>query len=574
MDSLTTLKQVFGYEAFRPGQETLVDALLSGRDALGVMPTGAGKSVCYQVPALMKDGTALVISPLISLMKDQVSALVAAGVPAAYLNSSLTQRQMDTALQRAREGRYRVIYVAPERLDTPAFRALARAGEISLIAVDEAHCVSQWGQDFRPSYLRIADFIASLPRRPPGGAFTATATDRVREDIVRLLGLRDPVTTVTGFDRPNLFFDVIPVKKGRADVLLTLLEDLRGQSGIIYCATRKNVEKVCDTLRAHGYPAVRYHAGLEEKERRENQEAFQYDRAGIMVATNAFGMGIDKSNVNFVIHYNMPKSLEEYYQEAGRAGRDGEPAVCAVLFSGSDAITNRHLILSGERNPDLTEAEQRTIRSAELDRLRAMTRYCESTRCLREVILRYFGQPMPGPCSGCAVCMPGRFPAALAVAAGEKKPAVRAASGQSKKEKPPAVPEGDAALFEKLRALRGEIARARNVPAYVICHDSTLRSMAALRPATPEALLQVYGMGERKARDIGPAFLAAINGDRPAAEAAQAEPEPPAPDLSAQIRAAWETGCSSEYIAARLGLTRPEVLIRLEDMGALGRNQA
>ncbi len=583
MDSLSILKQVYGYDSFRPGQEALVNALLEGWDALGIMPTGAGKSVCYQVPALMRPGTALVISPLISLMKDQVGALVANGVPAAYLNSSLTPRQMDLALERAREGRYRVIYVAPERLDTAAFRSLAQSREISLIAVDEAHCVSQWGQDFRPSYLRIADFIASLPQRPPVGAFTATATARVRQDIVRLLGLQAPVTEITGFDRPNLFFHVQPVTRGRNDVLLTLLSELQGQNGIIYCATRKNVEMVCNKLVERGYPAVRYHAGLEEAERRENQEAFQYDRASVMVATNAFGMGIDKSNVNFVIHYNMPKSVEEYYQEAGRAGRDGEPAVCTILYAKSDIITNRQLILSGEPNPELTPEERQAVRSRDLERLQAMIRYCESAGCLRESILRYFGQPMRTPCTGCAVCAPGRFPETAAVAEGRKSAPRSGSAGKAKSEKPETVTQADSDLYEKLRATRLEIARARNVPAYVICHDSTLRSMAALRPRTRESLLAVYGMGERKAADIGPAFLAVIGGEAAETPPTDPAPEPPqpaapeprqetAPDggrLHHKIAAAWQAGQSSADIAKVFGITRGEVLETLEDLGML-----
>ena len=344
MQAQETLRKYFGHEAFRPGQEVMVNALTHHRDALGVMPTGAGKSMCYQVPALMMPGVAIVISPLISLMADQVAALKSAGVPAAYLNSSLTPRQMEElAMQRARQGAYKIIYVAPERLETPSFQAMAQSMPISLLAVDEAHCVSQWGQDFRPVYLRIADFVDSLPTRPVMGAFTATATERVRQDIIRLLRLQNPETVTTGFDRPNLYFEVIR-PKNRDAALMDILRRKRGESGIVYCATRKAVEQVCDNLIRAGIDATRYHAGLSDEERKENQEKFQYDTCPVMVATNAFGMGIDKSNVRFVIHYQMPRSMEAYYQEAGRAGRDGEAAECILLYNGSDIFTAKWMI--------------------------------------------------------------------------------------------------------------------------------------------------------------------------------------------------------------------------------------
>ena len=346
MQAQETLRKYFGHEAFRPGQEVMVNALTHHRDALGVMPTGAGKSMCYQVPALMLPGVSIVISPLISLMADQVAALKSAGVPAAYLNSSLTPRQMDLAMQRARQGAYKIIYVAPERLETPSFQAMAQSMPISLLAVDEAHCVSQWGQDFRPVYLRIADFVDSLPTRPVMGAFTATATERVRQDIIRLLRLQNPETVTTGFDRPNLYFEVIR-PKNRDAALMDILRRKRGESGIVYCATRKAVEQVCDKLIRAGIDATRYHAGLSDEERKENQEKFQYDTCPVMVATNAFGMGIDKSNVSFVIHYNMPKSLESYYQEAGRAGRDGSCGECILLYASGDVQTARFLIQNG-----------------------------------------------------------------------------------------------------------------------------------------------------------------------------------------------------------------------------------
>ena len=388
------LKTYFGYDAFRGGQEAVIDALFSGRDALAIMPTGAGKSVCYQIPALLLPGITLVISPLVSLMRDQVTALVQMGVPAAFLNSSLTFRQYLLALDRAKEGRYKIIYAAPERLETESFRSFAQAADISLVAVDEAHCISQWGQDFRPSYLKIADFVSALPRRPVVAAFTATATARVQEDIALRLGLRDPVRVVTGFDRPNLYFDVQRPGRRKLQALLALLEGRRGKSGIIYCATRSKVERVCEALEAQGFSATRYHAGLEEAERRNNQDDFQYDRRQIMVATNAFGMGIDKSNVSFVIHYNMPKNLESYYQEAGRGGRDGEPADCILLYSDGDVATAKVLLSRDGQGPD----------PQELERLGAMVDYCKTAECLRGRILAYFGQPHPDRCGNCGSC--------------------------------------------------------------------------------------------------------------------------------------------------------------------------
>ena len=403
MNALETLRHYFRHSAFRPGQQPLVEALLSGRDALGVMPTGAGKSMCYQVPALMLPGVTLVVSPLISLMKDQVAALIQAGVPAAYLNSSLTQSQMNTAMRRAAQGQYKIIYVAPERLGSMDMAVLVQQIDISLVAVDEAHCVSQWGQDFRPSYLTIARFIESLPQRPPVGAFTATATERVREDIVRLLALSDPFCAVTGFDRANLFFDVLEPKDKTAFVV-DYVKRHEGQSGIIYCATRKSVEAVCQSLQARGLPATRYHAGLEDEERRRNQDDFVFDRAPVMVATNAFGMGIDKSNVSYVLHYNMPKNLESYYQEAGRAGRDGERAECILLFSPGDVQTARFLLRGGEENEALTPEEREEVYRQDLRRLDQMTGYCHTDTCLRAYILGYFGERQEGPCGNCGRC--------------------------------------------------------------------------------------------------------------------------------------------------------------------------
>ena len=402
LDKLGVLKKFFGHSAFRAGQEALIDASLAGRDVMGIMPTGGGKSVCYQVPALLLPGVTLVISPLISLMADQVAALTECGVPAAFVNSSLSAAQQQRVFDRTRAGAYKLLYVAPERLEMAEFRALACGLDIPLLAVDEAHCISQWGQDFRPSYRGIADFIAALPRRPAVAAFTATATAEVQEDIVSLLDLRDPLRSVTGFDRPNLYFDV-QRPKNKLDTAVELVRARRDRSGIIYCATRSNVERVSAALCARGIAATRYHAGLPEAERRANQEDFQFDRKTVMVATNAFGMGIDKSNVSYVLHYNMPKSLEAYYQEAGRAGRDGEAAECILLYSPGDAATARILIEHSEGSR-LSPEEQDAVRAQDYARLRTMEDYCRTGDCLRGKILDYFGQSHPAECGNCGNC--------------------------------------------------------------------------------------------------------------------------------------------------------------------------
>ena len=383
----------FGYDAFRPGQEAVVSALLSGRDVLAVMHTGAGKSVCYQVPAVVMEGMALVVSPLVSLMADQVRAVQEAGIRGAYLNSTLAPGQQAEVLRRAAEGAYDLMYVAPERLADPRFAEFARTARLALIAVDEAHCVSQWGQDFRPSYLSIGQFIAELPVRPPVAALTATATDLVRRDIVRLLGLRDAACTVTGFDRPNLRFAVERREpKQKLARLDAFIDERRAESGIVYCAKRATVEEVCDHLRERGIAATRYHAGLTAEERERNQRAFVNDTAPVMVATNAFGMGIDKSNVSYVVHYNMPGSVEAYYQEAGRAGRDGSPAECLLLWCDGDIATGRFFIEQESTHEGLTAEEAEVVRASRRRMLESMVGYCYTTGCLRAYILRYFGE--------------------------------------------------------------------------------------------------------------------------------------------------------------------------------------
>ena len=416
MDLELILKQYFGHDAFRPGQRALIEALLSGRDAVGVMPTGGGKSICYQLPALTLGGVTLVISPLISLMKDQVTLLRDSGIPAACVNSAQSAEENREALYRAEKGGCKLLYVAPERLSTEAFQRFARAAEIALVAVDEAHCVSQWGQDFRPSYLDIAAFVEALPRRVPVGAFTATATERVKQDIEALLKLRDPVRVTTGYDRPNLFFEVARPRR-KADALIAFLKPRRDQSGIVYCATRKAVEEVCQSLIRQGFAATRYHAGLDDAERARNQEDFVYDRARVMVATNAFGMGIDKSNVSFVVHYNMPKDPESYYQEAGRAGRDGAPAHCLLLYSGGDVQTARFLIENAHENESLTDEQRETVRAQDAQRLNRMARYCRTEGCLRRYLLEYFGEKAPVNCGHCGNCTADTVPLDITVEA-------------------------------------------------------------------------------------------------------------------------------------------------------------
>lgn len=393
--ALEALTRYFGYDSFRPGQQGIVEALLAGRDVLGVMPTGAGKSVCYQIPAALSPGATLVISPLISLMRDQVDALNDLGLPAAFINTTQTPDEQAMVFAQAAAGQIKLLYVAPERLETGRFRDFAARTPISLIAVDEAHCVSQWGQDFRSSYLGIGDFIAGLPQRPPVGAFTATATERVRRDIVGLLGLRNPAITVTGFDRPNLYFDVVKLEtKYKAAWVARYVADHPDESGIVYCATRKTTEALADTLNQMGHPAVAYHGGMSPDAREAAQRDFITDKVPVVVATNAFGMGIDKSNVRYVIHHNLPESIEAYYQEAGRAGRDGEPSRCTLLWNESDIVTRRRLLDNDYENERLTPEEQEIVRQSKRRLLDGMVGYCRTTDCLHRYMTRYFGQEL------------------------------------------------------------------------------------------------------------------------------------------------------------------------------------
>ena len=498
-----TLKQYFGYDSLRTGQEELINGILSGHDVLGIMPTGAGKSLCYQLPALMLNGITLVISPLISLMSDQVKALNQAGVHAAYINSSLTENQIRMALSYASQGRYKIIYVAPERLNTPRFLDFACNADISMLTVDEAHCISQWGQDFRPSYLEIAGFLTRLPRRPIVSAFTATATERVKNDIVASLGLNNPVTMVTGFDRPNLFFRVVTRKGGsqKDNSIINYVKKHEDESGIIYCATKKNVDKLYTLLNEQGISAGRYHAGLSNDERKQNQEDFTYDRIRVMVATNAFGMGIDKSNVRYVLHYNMPQSLEYYYQEAGRAGRDGEEAECVLFFSKQDIMINKFLLQNKASAGDVASDMQKTANDQR--KLQQMINYCETDKCLREFILSYFGDTTPCICNKCSNC--------VVVEDEEEETYVETGKKRKKAAQLAGLNELGVALFEKLRSVRTELAAEKSVPPYIICSDKTLKDMCAKLPRDKEQLADVYGMGEQKIQNYGEAFVTAVN---------------------------------------------------------------
>lgn len=525
MDKLQALKKYFGHSGFREGQEPLIDSLLSGHDAVGIMPTGAGKSVCYQLPSVMLDGVTIVISPLISLMKDQVNALNQTGIPAAYLNSSLTERQFRIALSRAYHGAYKIIYVAPERLETAGFMKLAESIHISMITVDEAHCISQWGQDFRPGYLKIRDFIDRLSYRPVIGAFTATATANVRNDIINILKLDSPKVVTTGFDRKNLYFGVEHPKDKMA-ALARLLKKYKDRSGIVYCSTRKAVEEVCSRLRYMGYEATRYHAGLEDEEKILNQEDFLYDRKTIMVATNAFGMGIDKSNVSFVIHYNMPKDLESYYQEAGRAGRDGEEAECILLYAKKDVALAKWLIANGEPNELLSESQRQNLRKRDEERLKQMTFYSTTEHCLRQFILNYFGDRRSCTCGKCSSCCPEKQAEPRNVKS--KKAAAdiyidnladendygmseyRAKQAAKKPEPQTPFTQEDEELFALLKQLRAKKAKVVGVPAFVIFSDATLRDMCRKRPVTKAEFLEVSGVGQTKAERYGKDFIGEI----------------------------------------------------------------
>ena len=596
------LKAVFGYDSFRPGQEAVINAILDGRDILAVMPTGAGKSLCYQVPAMLFSGITLVISPLISLMQDQVKALNEAGVNAAFINSSLSEKELNDTFKNAYKGHYKIIYVAPERLMSEGFISFAKSVEISMVTVDEAHCISQWGQDFRPSYMDIAEFINILDKRPIISAFTATATQNVREDIICSLGLNDPYFLVTGFDRENLFFQVDkPQNKER--FILDFIGRHRGESGIIYCATRKNVDSLYTLLRKQHISVGKYHAGMSNEERKQMQNDFVFDYTSIVIATNAFGMGIDKSNVRFVIHYNMPSSMENYYQEAGRAGRDGLNSECILLFSPQDIIINRFL-LEHKDFSDVDPIDAMTIKERDIKRLQIMEGYCYTTECLRNYILKYFGEDPKKPCDDCGNCLRqfetldmteeakkiinciyesrGRYGKNIimdtvlgaktarlteiganeyksyGVLESSNKNLLRRlieelllegyiATGEyqvlklgdisrlkntetkvlvkitdedkitKRKEKPKNNKKGMDSLtsngfklFDKLKELRLEIARAEKIPPYIVFNDKTLIDMCAKMPTTKSDMLNVSGVGENKYGKYGERFIAVI----------------------------------------------------------------
>lgn len=486
------LKKYYGYDSFRKGQESIINHILSGRDISAIMPTGAGKSICYQIPALAFDGITIVISPLISLMQDQVRTLISMGVRAAYLNSSLSPRQLELAVANARKGVYKIIYVAPERLETESFVDFAVNNDISLLAVDEAHCISQWGHDFRPSYTQIADFVAKLPKRPVIAAFTATATERVKRDISRNLRLIDPYTVTTGFDRENLYFGTYkPIDKTK--FILDYVSRNEEQSGIIYCSTRKGVDELARILAESGYSALPYHAGMSDNDRAYNQNEFIYDRTKIIVATNAFGMGIDKPNVRYVIHNNMPQNMEEYYQQAGRAGRDGEPSDCILLYSGRDVKLNEFLIKNGADKENITDdTERERYIEAELEKLKLMTFYSTSTTvCLRKRILRYFGEEFYPPCNNCSICVgESRVDSSHIVVGGETKHLII-----------------DEALLERLKKKRLQLAVSSGVPAFAILSDATLREIAAYSPRKLSDLHKISGFGESKVARYGQAVI-------------------------------------------------------------------
>lgn len=495
-DIYELLKKYYGYTSFRNGQEEIINNILSHRDISAIMPTGAGKSICYQIPALAFEGITLVISPLISLMQDQVRSLISVGVRAAYLNSSLTPKQMDMAIDNARKGVYKIIYVAPERLTTDNFINFACNQNISLIAVDEAHCISQWGHDFRPSYMQISDFIGKLSYRPVVAAFTATATENVKKDIINNLGLKNPFSLTTGFNRKNLYFGTYkPLDKEQ--FLLNYLSKNTDKSGIIYCSTRRNVDSVSEMLIRCGYAALPYHAGMSDSERTYNQNEFIYDRTKIIVATNAFGMGIDKPNVRYVIHYNMPQNMEEYYQQAGRAGRDGEPSECILLYSGRDVKINEFLIQKSAESENINENERQHFIDVELEKLKTITFYSTSkTVCLRKRMLNYFGERFSAPCDNCSICNGDSaedYSEHIVITGDSRKLYV------------------DEALFERLRNLRLSLAIKAGVPAFSVLNDATLREMASLKPRKIAELSKISGFGEVKTKRYGQIFIDVIN---------------------------------------------------------------
>ena len=529
------LKKVFGYDSFRPGQEDIVSRLLAGQDVLAVMPTGAGKSICYQVPALLLPGITIVVSPLVSLMKDQVGALVQAGVAAAFLNNSLNDNQKALMLHRAREGWYKIIYVAPERLEMPGFQRFAQERPISMVTVDEAHCISQWGQDFRPSYLRIKAFVDSLPSRPVVGAFTATATAHVRDDIREQLALQKPYEVTTSFDRPNLYFETrraLPSQKPKELLDLVLKEG--DNAGIVYCSTTRQVDETARLLQSRGIRAAAYHAKLDADTRRQNQDDFLYDRVQVMVATNAFGMGIDKPNVRFVIHYNMPKDLESYYQEAGRAGRDGQPARCTLLYSGTDVRTIRFFI-EKEMEADNglpADVKAEAARKAE-ERLKYMTFYSTTQDCLRGFLLHYFGEAAPKKCGSCSCCLAAEQEAQLQIEYSRRRAADNARRlemQQYEKEKNNKLRQqqeifaeyrrknrvnvmlndSDEKLLGKLFEARKRLAAKQRVPAFNIFSDAVLREMAQKKPRDTDELIRINGVGEHPAMMYGKDFLRVI----------------------------------------------------------------
>ncbi len=507
-DARAVLAQHFGYQAFRPGQERVIEAVLQGRDVLAVMPTGSGKSVCYQVPAVLLDGLTIVVSPLVSLMADQVRALKEAGIRGSFFNSTLKPHVRPEVLRRALAGWYDIMYVAPERLSDPVFCEFAAQARIPIVAVDEAHCVSQWGQDFRPAYQQIAAFVESLPVRPPVMALTATATGRVRSDISGLLALRNPVVQVSGFDRPNLRFASFELQpKRREQWVAGYIRQHPGDAGIVYAQTRKKVEQLADKLREQGVAALAYHAGMSDDDRTEAQRAFAHDDCLVLVATTAFGMGIDKSNVRFVINCGLPLSLEEYYQEAGRAGRDGEPADCYLLWSKGD-IRTCHFFIDNVDAEGLSPEERERVVANKERLLGEMIGYAMSETCLRRRILRYFGQDVSalgdgcGRCSACDDETPERYlrQQRRASAAVERVRAARVLRDEVSH-------DDDDQLFERLRVLRKQLAEQQGLPPYMVFSDATLRAMVRRRPQTAEELLQVSGVGQVKLERYGKAFL-------------------------------------------------------------------